>query len=148
MNKIIIGIVFGVAFASANLAIAAQPAQGMGAMHAMTHANPAPNLMRVIKQHGSELGLSESQAKELTIWREAHNGPMHDMVQEVVKHEKELYHASMSGEPKARIMAINARIMELRTQIVSTKTDCRDNMKRILTPEQFQKVLALAAGEG
>lgn len=115
-----------------------------GAM--MAHANPMPNLMQVVVKYGDQLELTDEQAKALAAWRDAHQQPMHDQVVRIHKLEQEIYQAAVSGKPKAELMMMSSRLMNERTDLISTKADYRDNMQRILTPQQFKKVVALYEG--
>lgn len=115
--------------------------KGHGMM--MRHANPMPNLMKVIHKRGDELDLSPEQAQALETWRIRHMEPMHGKVAEIAELEKALNNAALQGRPKAELMTMNARVLAMREQIVSTKIDCRDNMRRVLSPEQYVKVLSL-----
>jgi len=118
--------------------------KGQGGHRALLrHANPMPNLMKVIKKEGDQLNLTAEQAKALETWRERHGEPMHAKAAELKKMEQALNQAAMEGRPKAELMNMASRIMNERMNIVSTKTDCRDNMRRILSAEQYNKVLAL-----
>lgn len=115
-------------------------------MGAMSHANPLPNYMRVVKMHGDQLNLSEDQAAKLKAWREQSGPLVHGLVGELMAKEKALFDASMNGAPKAQIMTEMALILDMRRQIAAKKTDCRDNMQRILSAEQFDKVKAIYKG--
>jgi hypothetical protein len=119
---------------------------GKGHGYAMRHANPMPNLMKIVKQHGDRLGLSDDQTQALSAWRDNHMKRMHARADSVMQLEAELAKAALDGRPKAELMGIATRIMTERTQIIATKANCRDNMRRILTPEQYQKVLSLHKG--
>lgn len=110
---------------------------------AMRHANPMPNLMKVVRKHGDELDLSEAQKSELNIWHQQNAENMHADFARVGEMEKELNAAALAGRPKAELMVMASRIMNLRTDIISVKTDCRDNMRRVLSAEQYAKLLAL-----
>jgi hypothetical protein len=110
---------------------------------AMRHANPMPNLMKVVKKHGDELNLSEAQQAELTRWHDHNAQHMHANFAKVGEMEKELNAAALAGRPKAELMVMASRIMNLRTDIISVKTDCRDNMRRVLSAEQYAKLLEL-----
>ncbi|MES9852239.1 MAG: hypothetical protein ABW170_10445 [Candidatus Thiodiazotropha sp. L084R] len=121
-----------------------------GGMHdfpqMMKHANPMPNLMKVVKQHENELNLSEKQSKALAGWRDSHSKPMHAKVTEIDELEKNIYEATIAGKDKAEIMEMASKVLELRSSIISTKLDCRDNMKSILSEEQFNKVVSMYKG--
>ena len=112
----------------------------------MNHANPMPNLMQVVKRHGDELNLTSEQSAALASWRKAHHQPMHDKVMEVDALEKSMYDAAMSGKSKQEIMQMAADLQKMRHNIISTKLDCRDNMRRILNADQYAKVLKFYAG--
>ncbi|MGD2118595.1 MAG: Spy/CpxP family protein refolding chaperone [Chromatiales bacterium] len=114
-----------------------------GGHMAMAHANPMPNLMQVINRHADQLNLTDEQAAALTDWRKNHMDPMHAQVKQVVQMEQDLYAASMAGKSKAELMGLANKILQQRRDVISTKIDCRDNMQRILSPEQFAKVLAI-----
>jgi len=116
---------------------------GKGHGRAMRHANPMPNLMKMIKRHGAELGLSAEQTAQLADWRAQNMERLHARVAEVAKLEAELTEAALAGRPKAELMGMASRIMTERTQIIATKADCRDNLQRVLTPEQYQQVVTL-----
>lgn len=111
----------------------------------MRHANPMPNLMQAIKKHGDQLNLSGSQEAALSAWHKAHTDPMHARAAQIGDMEKALNEAALAGRPKAELLNMNARILTAREQIVAIKADCRDNMRKILSPEQFNKVLSIYA---
>lgn len=111
--------------------------------YAMRHANPMPNLMKIVNKQGDQLGLSDDQAKQLAAWRESNMKPMHARAERVMALEAELKQAALDGKPKAELMGMASRIMTERTQIIATKADCRDNLKRVLSPEQFAKLVSL-----
>jgi hypothetical protein len=117
--------------------------QGHGAV--MRHANPMPNLMKVVKKHGDQLNLSDEQRAALTQWHSQNADSMHGRFDRIKEMEAELNAASLAGKPKAELMVMASRIMNERTEIISIKTDCRDNMRRVLTPDQYAKVLEIYA---
>ncbi len=114
----------------------------------MRHANPMPNLMKVIKKHGDVLGLSDQQKEELNRWHDRNRDTMHSRFAKVSEMEKELNAAALAGAPKAELMGMTSQIMTLRTDIIRTKIDCRDNMRRVLTPAQYEQVLSLYKPHG
>jgi len=112
----------------------------------MNHANPMPNLMQVIRRHEDQLNLSNEQSAALASWRKAHHKIMHDKVMEVNALEKAMYDAAMSGKSKEEVMKMAAELQKMRQNIISTKLDCRDNMRRVLNADQYAKVLKIYAG--
>jgi len=142
MKRINPAIILSVLICSGS--VFAQQGQGMHHMQAMMkHANPMPNLMRVVKRHADMLSLTEEQSKALAEWRHASHHSMHASVNEVHRLENALFDASMSGKSKEEIMGLATKVLDLRKEIISRKTDCRDNMKSILTEEQFSEVVKL-----
>lgn len=113
---------------------------------AMHHASALPNLMKVVKKHGDQLKLSEEQAKALEAWRARHGAPIHAKAKEIREMEMAMAQAALEGRPKAQLMSMNSRILNARAHVASVKIDCRDNMRRILSPEQYEKVLSIYAG--
>ncbi len=109
----------------------------------MRHANPMPNLMKVVKKQGDKLGLSDEQKAELTQWHDQNADNMHANFAKVGEMEKELNAATLAGKPTAELMTMASDIMKLRTQIIATKAACRDNMRRVLSDEQYAQVVAL-----
>lgn len=112
---------------------------------AMQHANPMPNLMQMIVRHADQLDLNESQQESLAAWRAKSHGPMQKMVQSVSKAESDLMQASLRGESKQNLMAMFDAIAATRRDIAEGKTDCRDNMRRILRADQWDTVVSLYA---
>ena len=94
---------------------------------------------------GQALNLSEKQARALEDWRNNNHKRMHAMTSEVHKIEQAMNQASMDGASKQEIMRMADKAMNLRYKIISGKTDCRDNMRRILNEEQYVRVLSLYA---
>lgn len=121
-------------------------AQAQGPGKAMRHVNPLPNLMQVVKKHGDQLNLTQAQTGALADWRKLHGEPMHKMVGDIVAMEKALNEAAINGRPKAELMGMTARILNARSHVASTKVDCRDNMRRVLSAEQYAKVLEIYQG--
>ncbi len=114
----------------------------------MRHANPMPNLMKVIKKQGDTLGLSDQQKEELNRWHDQNADTMHARFAKVGEMEKKLNTAALAGTPKAELMGMASQIMNLRTDIIRTKIDCRDNMRRVLTPAQYEQALILYKPHG
>ena len=104
------------------------------------HTNPMPNLMKVVTKHGDALGLSTEQSEKLAKWRSGNHEKVHAMMMRVIKLEAELKEAGLSGKSKADILGMADEVLAVRKSIIEAKTNCRDNMKSVLTPEQFSKV--------
>lgn len=64
--------------------------EDMQKMQMMSHANPMPNLMRVIIKQGEKLKLSGEQQASLKKWRKENNAKTQMMAKEVIKLEAQL----------------------------------------------------------
>jgi hypothetical protein len=154
MNKSIL-VVISVLLSLATPAIACQPGgkgaaacdhkggmQGkMARMRAMHHANPMPNMMMIVTKKGDELNLNAEQEMALAEWREKSRPVIKENVAKVIKLESEIMKASLDGADKANLMVKVDEMLALRRDIAERKTNCRDNLKKILNEEQYNTVI-------
>ncbi|OAD23824.1 hypothetical protein THIOM_000330 [Candidatus Thiomargarita nelsonii] len=112
-------------------------------MKAMKHAHPLPNFMLVITQHGDMLALSPEQAQALANWLDKHGPIAKELAMAIKKGEQQLQEASMNGSSKEEIMAQLEALLDKRRQLAEMKTICRDNMRQILSDEQWNEVVSL-----
>ena len=157
MNKLIPAIALSLVFASpAGLAGQHGMEQGAhkqcqhkgghygkkGKMRGMHHANPMPNLMMVVKKKSSELGLSKEQNDALAKWRDENHMALKQQVENVIRLENEIMSASLNGEDATSLMARMDEMLAVRRSIAERKVQCRDNLKKILTTEQYDTVIS------
>ncbi|WP_319381144.1 copper chaperone PCu(A)C [Thiomicrorhabdus sp.] len=113
-------------------------------MSLVMHANPAfPNLMGIAVKNAAELGLSAQQVSELKAWTKNHGDQVQQLFKDVNTLEKELIQDSLAGLPKAELMEKFETTLEMRREIAETKIACRDNMRKILTAAQFEKLASI-----
>ncbi len=113
-------------------------------MQLVMHANPAfPNLTGIAIKNAQELGLSDEQVAKLKAWTQKNGDEMKRLFQAVNMTEKELIQDTLAGMSKAELMAKFEKTLAMRMQIAETKIDCRDNMKKVLTAEQFDKLASI-----
>ena len=110
---------------------------------AMKHANPLPNLMRVVMKHGDELYLNKQQRVALKQWREANSEPMHKLVMQVIKAEKALHQAALADASMQQLQDLMDKVLGLRLQVAKGKISCRENMRSILDQQQWQRVVQI-----
>lgn len=108
---------------------------------------PLPNLMPVIMQHGKLLDLNKSQQAELAKWRKGHHQAMHGLSAEIQADQDAILKAALSGKPADEILAMEKAVEEKRVKFMTTKTACRDNMKKVLTAGQWEQVVKIYKGE-
>ncbi|MGC9385616.1 MAG: copper chaperone PCu(A)C [Hydrogenovibrio sp.] len=113
-------------------------------MRLVMHANPAfPNLTGIAVKNADELGLSADQVKQIKAWPKAHSAEMTRLFNEIQAQEKALIQDALAGQSKAELMPKFEKTIALRRQVAETKIDCRDNLKKILTKEQFDKLASI-----
>jgi len=122
------------------LMLANGSAQAMD-MAAVKHAHPLPNFMLVIVNHGKMLDLSEEQQAALKAWGKEHKPLAQQLVSAITQGEKALHQASLEGVSKADMMAQLDGLLEKRKELAEFKTDCRDNMREVLSDEQWEQVI-------
>lgn len=113
-------------------------------MALVMHANPAtPNLTGIAIKNAAELGLNDDQVAKLKAWTKINGDKMQALFKDVATLEKELVQDALAGVEKEQFMAKFERTLTLRKDIAATKIDCRDNMKKVLTAEQYQKLASI-----
>jgi len=113
-------------------------------MQLVMHANPAfPNLTGVAIKNAQELDLTEKQVNDLKTWTNQHGDEMKRLFQAVSMAEKAIIQDALAGLPKAELMKKFEKTLAMRKQIAETRIDCRDNMKKVLTAEQFDKLASI-----
>jgi hypothetical protein len=107
--------------------------------HALKHANPMPNLMRIAIKNGDLLGIDQKQMKALRAWSDTNKPKMKKMVQKVMHEEAMLLENALTTDndpvKEAEVM------LETRKKIIEMKANCLANLKNILTKEQYQNVV-------
>jgi len=110
-------------------------------MAAVKHAHPLPNFMLVIAKHGEMLDLSEEQQAALKAWGKEHKPLVKQLVKAITQGEKALHEAALEGASKAKLMAKLDGLLAKRKALAELKTDCRDNMREVLSDEQWEQVI-------
>ena len=109
--------------------------------HALKHANPMPNLMRIAVGNADLLGINAEQMKSLQQWINTNKPAMKQMIHKVMYEEKMLLEHALTDDTdtlkKAEVM------LETRKQIIEMKTKCRAYLKNVLTKEQYANVVQI-----
>ena len=140
MKRILVLVLFMTSFIYAGMGSGMGNRSGMGS-YALKHANPMPNLMRVALGNSALLGLSKSQIDSLNTWRTENQGKLRSLAQQVLSEERALHEHSLTNDDMAMKKATN--ILELRKQIMQTKTNCRTTLRKVLSKEQYNKVVSI-----
>ena len=107
----------------------------------MQHVNPVPNYMKVIESDRGVLDLSPGQESKFEAWRVEYHPKMMEMANQIMDLEREIYTGSLHKEPKEDLLKKIEQINQLRTEIVQTKTNCRDMLMDSLDDGQWQILL-------
>ena len=107
----------------------------------MQHVNPVPNYMKIIESDSNVLDLSPEQEAKFEAWRAKYHPQMMEMANQIIDLEREIYNGSLHKEQKEDLLSGVVRINELRTEIVRTKTNCRDMLMHTLDEGQWQILL-------
>ncbi|CAA6826635.1 MAG: Unknown protein [uncultured Sulfurovum sp.] len=112
-----------------------------GNKQALKHANPMPNLMRIAVGNAVLLNINAEQMKALKVWMKGSKPIMQGMVKELMAQEKALLLNALSTdtaiEKKADVL------LTLRKKIIMMKTECRKELKRILSKEQYANIIKI-----
>lgn len=113
---------------------------GMGMnKHALKHANPMPNLMRIAIKNADLLGIDQKQMTALKAWSDTNKPKMKQMIQQVMHEEAMLLENALTTDndsvKEAEVM------LETRKKIIEMKANCNTNLKSILTKKQYQQVV-------
>ena len=107
----------------------------------MQHVNPVPNFMKVIESDSDQLDLSPEQESKFEAWRVEYHPQMMEMANQIIDLEREIYIGSLHKEPKEDLLKKVVQINQVRTEIVKTKTNCRDMLMDTLDDGQWQILL-------
>lgn len=83
------------------------------------------------------------QKEQLAQWRINNHEKVQGMMMKVKTLEDNIKAASLDGVSKEKIMQLATEIMQARTAVIATKTDCRDNLKRVLNQHQHRQMIDL-----
>lgn len=109
-------------------------------MHLM---QPMPNLMRVIVQNADLLELDEQQMTAFEAWRNANHDKVQARMDKIQDIRKKMQHEVLRGANLARINSHLSRMDRLRAEIVAAKLACRNMVARVLSGDQWKKLVEL-----
>ena len=107
----------------------------------MQHVNPVPNYMKIIESDSKALDLSPEQEAKFAAWRVEYHPQMMEMANQIIDLEREIYTGSLHKEQKDELLNRVVQMNQLRTEIVRTKTNCRDMLMHTLDEGQWQILL-------
>jgi len=125
------------------LIITALSCSSLSAMNnrSLTHANPMPNLMRIAQGNAELLGLNAKQIESLKAWSDANRPKMMQMTQTVMQEEAMLKENALTSDTDIEKQVDS--MLQARKNIIMLKTQCRAELKKILTPDQYANVIKI-----
>lgn len=118
-----------------------QAKEGKMNHHAMMHANPLPNLMRVATQNAKELNITADQMKELEAWKTTAKPKIKQLIKTVMQEERMLHKLALTTD--SDVVAKAQPMLDARKAIIELKTQCRMNLKTILSEKQYKQLVKL-----
>jgi len=112
-------------------------------MAAMKHASPMPNLMSTVANNQDELKLTDEQKAALADWVDYSKPRVMKMVKTLEELEKRLHDAALAGAPGSVLQKIASQSLNVRGAIMKHKLACRNNLARILNPDQVKQTIEL-----
>ncbi len=127
------------------------------AIPALAHAQQAPTpqekglsapvvaLMPVLMKNGEALGLDAAQKAALDDWMATAPKKRAALEDETVALRAEMKAAILAGAPVADREALAARIGANETALIMMRSGCVDNLRKLLTADQFAALVKMAA---
>lgn len=109
--------------------------------HALMHANPLPNLVRVAMQNKDTLNITASQMQAIKAWGKVNKPKVMSLIHLVMTEEKMLMEESLTTDSDVIVKA--ATMLEARKQIIIIKTKCRENLKKVLSKVQYAQLVTM-----
>jgi Spy/CpxP family protein refolding chaperone len=108
-----------------------------------TYLSPAPSLMPILVRQADTLSLTEDQKAKLADWRKAAQPGREKLEKDIAAGHLAINQAMLDGKNNNEIQKLARDVQRKEIKLVVGKLACRDNAKKILTPEQWSKLIAL-----
>ena len=108
-----------------------------------TYLSPAPSLMPILVKQAGDLSLSAEQQAKLADWRKVAQPGREKLEKEIATGRLAINQAMLDGKNNNDVQKLVREVQRKEIKLVVGKLACRDNAKKILTPEQWSKLIAL-----
>jgi Spy/CpxP family protein refolding chaperone len=108
-----------------------------------SYVSPAPSLMPILAKQADAIGLTVEQQARLAEWRKVAQPQREKMEQDIVAGRLAINQAMLDGKGNTEVQAMVKAVQRKEIKLVVAKLACRDNAKKVLTKEQWDKVVAL-----
>ena len=139
MKSLLLSAAFALSLPGAVLAQQAMTPQEKGL------SAPVVMLMPAIMKNVDALGLDAAQKAALAEWMAVAPQKRGALEDETAALRAEMAAAILAGAPVEECEALAARIGENETALVMMRSGCVDNLRAMLTPDQFARLLEIAA---
>ncbi|MGB9670308.1 MAG: hypothetical protein ACPLXR_04005 [Halothiobacillaceae bacterium] len=107
---------------------------------AISLASPVVELVGIAKS--ADLGLNDEQKSKLEAWIKEAPAKRKALENEQVQLRTQLREAILAGKPEEDRMGLIEKISANEKQLLTMRSKCSDFLRQLLTPEQFDKVVA------
>ena len=112
-------------------------------IQAFLRVSPMPKLMAIILMHKKELQLTVEQNKYLEDWRLENMNRWALFFDQVLSTEKKITQQSLAMESNSQLMKEFDEMAKSRRIMAQMSLNCRDNIKKVLSDEQWKKMIKL-----
>lgn len=112
-------------------------------IQAFLRVSPMPKLMAIVLMHKKELMLTGKQNDYLEGWRLEHMNHWALLFEQVLNTEKKITQRSLEMESSVSLMKDFEAMTKSRRRMAEMSLNCRDNMKKVLSDEQWKEVIRL-----
>ena len=108
-----------------------------------TYLSPAPSLMPILVKQADALDLTAQQQTQLADWRKVAQPGREKLEKEIAAGRLAVNQAMLDGKNNNDVQKLMRDVQRKEIKLVVGKLACRDNAKKVLTPEQWSKLIAL-----
>ncbi len=101
----------------------------------------SPNFIAIALKNQKEIGLSEKQKAQISLWIEANSKTMKRLMHKTIVLEKSAVSRSLRGTRKDVLISKIDKANALRKEIAIRKIECRDHLRSTLTAAQWGKIV-------
>lgn len=106
-----------------------------------TYVSPAPSLIALAIDHTKDLGISDAQKTKLEDWVKASDCDRRE--HELVADRQAINKAILDGQTNAEVQKLMQDLQIKELKVVSSKLACRDYIRKVLSEEQYKRLLDL-----
>ncbi len=106
-----------------------------------TYVSPAPSLIALAIDHTKDIGLTDAQKTRLEDWVKATDCGRRE--HELVADRQAVNKAILDGQANAEVQKLMQDLQVKELKVVSGKLACRDYIRKVLSEDQYKRLLDL-----